>query len=124
MFKIIMQLQAEMLFFRLPVRYLDSQHFEASAAHRDRRIFVNHADIRIDLLNVFQEHHFQIFLLIIDMRKVDLQFFQLIFVCLAVQLKLTGQILRTGSLREQAVKRFPEIIIRVLFTGRNLADHF
>ena len=121
MFKIIMQLQAEMLFFRLPVRYLDSQHFEASAAHRDRRIFVNHADIRIDLLNVFQEHHFQIFLLIIDMRKVDLQFFQLIF---AVQLKLTGQILRTGSLREQAVKRFPEIIIRVLFTGRNLADHF
>ena len=58
------------------------------------------------------------------MRKVDLQFFQLIFVCLAVQLKLTGQILRTGSLREQAVKRFPEIIIRVLFTGRNLADHF
>ena len=118
-----MQLQPEMLSLRLPVRHLDPQHLQTSSPHRDRRVLIDHADIRIDLLNVFQKHHFQIFLFVIDMGEIDLQFFQLIFVRLPVHFKLPEQIPRAGCLGEQTFESLLKVIIRVRFSGRNLTDY-
>ena len=117
-----MQLQPEVLSLRLPVRHLDPKHFQTSSSHRDRRVLIDHADIRIDLLDVFQKHHFQIFLFIIDMGEIDLQFFQLIFIRLPVHFKLPEQIPRAVCLGEQAVESLFKVIIRIRFSGRDHAD--